>query len=35
MRDDRRQVMVDIYRTDEFFGETAFLDSHLRDGLKD
>jgi CRP/FNR family cyclic AMP-dependent transcriptional regulator len=26
-----RQVVVDIYRTDEFFGETAFLDSHLRD----
>jgi CRP/FNR family transcriptional regulator len=23
--------VVDIYRTDEFFGETAFLDSHLRD----
>ena len=31
MRDDRCQVMVDIYRTDEFFGETAFLNSHLRD----
>jgi CRP/FNR family transcriptional regulator, cyclic AMP receptor protein len=26
-----RQVVVDIYRTDEFFGETAFLDSRLRD----
>ena len=31
MLDNRHQVMVDIYRTDEFFGETAFLDSHLRD----
>jgi len=26
-----RKVVVDIYRTDEFFGKTAFLDSHLRD----
>ena len=26
-----RQVVVDIYTTDKFFGETAFLDSHLRD----
>lgn len=29
--DDGRQVVVDIYRTDEFFGETAFLDLHLQD----
>jgi CRP/FNR family transcriptional regulator, cyclic AMP receptor protein len=29
--DSGRQVVIDIYRTDEFFGETAFLDSLLRD----
>jgi CRP/FNR family cyclic AMP-dependent transcriptional regulator len=29
--DDERQVVVDIYRTDDFFGETAFLDAQLRD----
>jgi CRP/FNR family cyclic AMP-dependent transcriptional regulator len=29
--DDGRQVMVDIYQTDEFFGESAFLSSPTRD----
>jgi CRP/FNR family transcriptional regulator, cyclic AMP receptor protein len=31
IREDGRQVIVDLYRLDEFFGETAFLNSHLRD----
>jgi CRP/FNR family cyclic AMP-dependent transcriptional regulator len=31
IRDDGREVMVDLYRMDEFFGETALLDSRLRD----
>jgi CRP-like cAMP-binding protein len=31
MPDCGRQVVLGIYKTDEFFGETAFLDSHLRD----
>ena len=29
--DDRRQVLVDIYQTDEFFGESAILNSSKRD----
>ena len=31
MADDGRQVVVDIYQTDEFFGESAFLSSPTRD----
>ena len=31
MADDGRQVVVDIYQTDEFFGESAFLNSPARD----
>jgi CRP/FNR family cyclic AMP-dependent transcriptional regulator len=31
MADDGRQVVVDIYQTDEFFGESAFLASPTRD----
>src|SRR6266567_9097138 len=31
MADDGRQVVVDIYQTDEFFGESAFLNSATRD----
>src|SRR5579864_7800692 len=31
MADDGRQVVVDIYQTDEFFGESAFLSSVTRD----
>ena len=31
MSDDGRQVVVDIYQTDEFFGESAFLNSATRD----
>jgi CRP/FNR family cyclic AMP-dependent transcriptional regulator len=31
MADDGRQVVVDIYQTDEFFGESAFLSSSTRD----
>ena len=30
MADDGRQVVVDIYQTDEFFGESAFLSSPTR-----
>jgi CRP/FNR family cyclic AMP-dependent transcriptional regulator len=29
--DDGRQVVVDIYQTDDFFGESAFLNSSTRD----
>src|SRR5689334_1000640 len=29
--DDGRQVVVDIYQTDEFFGESAFLGTATRD----
>lgn len=31
MADDGRQVVVDIYQTDEFFGESAFLQAPARD----
>jgi CRP/FNR family transcriptional regulator len=31
MADDGRQVVVDIYQTDEFFGESAFLNTSTRD----
>ena len=31
MADEGRQVVVDIYQTDEFFGESAFLHSVTRD----
>ena len=31
MADDGRQVVVDIYQTDEFFGESAFLGTPTRD----
>jgi CRP/FNR family transcriptional regulator len=31
MADDGRQVVVDIYQTDEFFGESAFLSASTRD----
>jgi CRP/FNR family transcriptional regulator len=31
MADDGRQVVVDIYQTDEFFGEAAFLNSAARE----
>src|SRR5947207_14132505 len=31
MADDGRQVVLDIYHTDEFFGESAFLSSPTRD----
>lgn len=31
LADDGRQVVVDIYQTDEFFGESAFLSSPTRD----
>jgi CRP/FNR family transcriptional regulator, cyclic AMP receptor protein len=31
MADDEHQVVVDIYQTDEFFGESAFLSSPTRD----
>jgi len=31
MADDGRQVVVDIYQADEFFGESAFLSSSTRD----
>ncbi len=31
MADDGRQVVVDIYQTDEFFGEAAFLSSAARE----
>jgi len=31
MADDGRQVVVDIYHTDEFLGESAFLNSPARD----
>jgi len=31
MADDGRQVVVDIYQTDEFFGESAFLSRSTRD----
>jgi CRP/FNR family cyclic AMP-dependent transcriptional regulator len=31
MADNGRQVVVDIYQTDEFFGESAFLNSPTRD----
>src|ERR1700693_1402260 len=31
LADDGRQVVVDIYQTDEFFGESAFLSSIPRD----
>jgi CRP/FNR family transcriptional regulator, cyclic AMP receptor protein len=31
MADDGRQVVMDIYQTDEFFGESAFLSSPTRD----
>src|SRR3989442_9855137 len=31
MADDGRQVVVDIYQTDEFFGASAFLSSPTRD----
>jgi len=31
MADDGRQVVVDIYQTDEFFGESAFLSAPTRD----
>jgi CRP/FNR family cyclic AMP-dependent transcriptional regulator len=31
MVEDGRQVVVDIYQTDEFFGESAFLNSPARD----
>jgi CRP/FNR family cyclic AMP-dependent transcriptional regulator len=31
MADDGRQVVVDIYQADEFFGESAFLNSATRD----
>jgi CRP/FNR family cyclic AMP-dependent transcriptional regulator len=31
MADDGRQVVVDIYQADEFFGESAFLNTSTRD----
>jgi CRP/FNR family transcriptional regulator, cyclic AMP receptor protein len=31
MAEDGRQVVVDIYQTDEFFGESAFLTASMRD----
>ena len=31
MADDGRQVVVDLYQTDEFFGESAFLSTPTRD----
>src|SRR5690348_7391199 len=31
MADDGRQVVVDIYQADEFFGESAFLSTATRD----
>src|ERR1700720_4909682 len=33
MADDGRQVVVDIYQTDEFFGESAFLGTGQRTEL--
>src|SRR5260370_6051523 len=31
MAEEGRQILVDIYQTDEFFGESAFLNSGTRD----